>query len=204
MGANQIMLLVAVLAAVALVGTAGYFLNIALLRRRGVLGHRRTAAKLRKYAAFTGYKAISDLNLEFEGQRCHIEHLLIGIFGVMLLKTMERPGDYYGEAQGQSWSVAADQYKKTPVKNPLRELAEQEAFLRRIFAKQQVYRVLVSHTVVFEGLGYKHSLNISGRGDNLVLRRDLTSYLNKAKFDKDTGIDMEQVYRAVLSCRAQG
>jgi hypothetical protein len=200
---DQILWLVVVLIAVGLIGMAAYFINLAGLRRRGVLGHRRTAAKLRKYAALNSYKTLSDITLELDGKRCHIDHMLIGLFGVMLLQTMERSGDYYGDAKGQTWSVAADSYSKVTVPNPLLQLAEQEAFLRRIFAKREVYRVVVYHTVVFEHVGRKHAVNISGRPDNLVRRPELTSYLNKAKFDKDTGIDIERVYQTILSCQVQ-
>lgn len=200
---EQIMWLVVALIALGLIGMAAYFINIAAMRRRGVLGRRRTAAKLRKYAAITGYKTLNDITLELEGQRCHIDHLLIGLFGVMLLKTMERSGDYYGDARGANWSVASDQYSKQSVPNPLLQMAEQEAFLRRIFAKREIYRVTVYQTVVFERIGRKHGINISGRPDNLVRRRELTGYLNKAKFDKDTGIDIERVYQTLLSCQVQ-
>ncbi|WP_312643493.1 nuclease-related domain-containing protein [Hydrogenoanaerobacterium sp.] len=188
MDGMQIGIMVAVWAAIALV--------VVLLwkRRTSVAGqYRRVTGTLKKFASIRSYKVLQDITLDCGKETVHIDHILVGFFGLLFVNTQVENADYYGEEREEYWSVVKDDVK-TRIKNPLNEgIAAMDA-ARKIFAKNNVYNIQMEQVVVFTSAFKKNVLYVK---DTLpiVNVRKLGSLLSKTRFEKDNGVDVEQLVK---------
>lgn len=69
----------------------------------------------------------------------YVDHVLIGIFGVMLIDAREERGEVYGEEKDKTWTHKAGE-RKISFPNPLLALEEAEQILAQASGGQQHLR----------------------------------------------------------------
>lgn len=156
---------------------------------------RRAAGVLKKFAAIRSYKVLQDITLDCGKETVHIDHILVGFFGLLFVNVEVENADYYGDETGEQWSVVKNDVK-TYINNPLKEgIAAMDA-TRKIFAKNNIYNIQMEQVVVFTSAFKKNTLYIK---DTLpvVNVRKLSSLLSKTRFEKDNGVDVERLVKLI-------
>jgi hypothetical protein len=155
----------------------------------------KTRGILRRFAGIRRFQVLGDLDLEMKGKTAHIENILIGYFGVLMVHTLGARGEYYGTLDGRNWYVMLDE-KRTTIQNPLPEQERAEALLRSIFSVNKLYNIPVEHVIYISNKSKKTGLFITHSGE-ILLPGKLPEYLNKTKFEKDIGLDVGAVKNAI-------
>jgi hypothetical protein len=161
---------------------------------------RRTRGALKRYAGIRRFRVLGDVKIGLKGKTAEIENILIGFFGVLLVHTLGARGEYYGTLDGAQWSVTLNE-KRTAFPNPVLAQQKAEALLRGVFAANQLYSIPVEHIVYLESRGKKTGFFITNSGE-VLLPGKLKDYLHKAKFDVDTGLDVDKVAKAIENATA--
>lgn len=188
------------------VGYLIYHLKINVLNSTGKGAEKKTAAILSKFGRIRGFKILSDITLEVDGKTAHIENMLIGYFGILLVTTCGRRGEYYGTLDGETWTVTDGEAEnigtqKTVLPNPFPEQQRAIAMLRTVFSRGGVYNVPIEGVVYLSSRAKKTRLFITNAGE-ILLAGKLTPYLNKTKFEKDTGLDVGKLAELVAQGNA--
>ena len=156
---------------------------------------------LKQYSGIRSYKVISDITLKDGNKSVHVDNILVGFFGIILINSqVERDADYYGDEKDEQWSVVKKDVK-TRFRNPLIDGASAMEIIRKDFAKKNIYRIQMEQLVVFTASFNKTGLYIK---DTLpiVNVRKLHSFLSKTRFDKDNNVDVEQITEIINAMRA--
>jgi uncharacterized protein YhhL (DUF1145 family) len=193
-GFDMVYVLLGVTAAIALLVLWRY-LSINVLNPAGNGAAAKTRATLRRFAGIRRFQVLSDVTVEKKGKTARIENLMIGFFGVLMVHTLGARGEYYGTLDGDQWYVVLDQ-KRTAFPNPVTEQEKAEAVLRSIFADNKLYSIPIEHIVYISSKSKKTGLFITNSGEILTPGK-LWDYLNKTKFEKDIGLDVEKVAKAI-------
>lgn len=193
-------LLLVLLLGLIVLGALGYgwhYLSQNVLNPSGKGAVRRTTGTLSKYAAIRRFKVLSDVTLTADGKTAHVENILIGFFGILLVHTCGARGEYYGTVDGEDWIITRDGTRAT-IPNPLREQQKAMAIMRTLFSKNKLYNLPIENVVYLSSKGKKTGLFITHSGQ-ILLPGKLAGYLGKTKFDKDTGLDVQRVAEALTS-----
>lgn len=162
-------------------------------------GQKKLASLLGGFASIRSFKVINNIDLPLKnGAYTHIDHILIGFFGVMVLENCELGGIIYGDTRDKEWVsvITKDNIdKKARFKNPLNENQEHIEALRGIFQKENIYKISIESYGVFTNP--KAQLSVS---PNLPVM-DLKTFkklLKKDKYSETGPIDVETVYNAII------
>lgn len=168
-----------------------YYLRESVWNPAGKGAEKRTSGTLKNFALVRRFKVLSGRTLHVKGEDYPIENMMIGYFGILLVTTCGARGEYYGTLDGDNWSVTLND-KKTTFPNPFKEQEKLIAAMRTLFSANNVYKVPIENLVVLSNRSNKTALYITNSGE-ILLPRKLKGYLQKSKFEKDAGIDIEQV-----------
>lgn len=176
------------------VGYLIYHLRVNVLNAAGKGAEKKTAAVLRKFGVIRGFKVLSGIDLNVDGKTAHIENMLIGYFGVLLVHTCGQRGEFYGTLEGGQWTITDGDSegvttKKTTIPNPLLEQQRAMGMLRTLFSRAEIYNVPIENVVFFTSKSKKTRLFITHSGE-ILLPGKLAPYLNKTRFEKDAGLDV--------------
>ena len=169
------------------------------LHKKGVYAKRKVTAILKKYALLRYYKVLTDLELPAAsgGSRTvKIENVLVGFFGLLIVTSIDRKGEFYGKRTDKNWTYMLNgeenaQDRET-VPNPIVQNQDALAALRGVFSKEKVYNIPMEAIVVVAGNAKRTKLFISNCPEMFYLK-ELTKYLAKSKFDKDSQADVERL-----------
>lgn len=178
------------------------YLNNNIFNPTGKGAHRKTRGTLKQFAGIRRFKVLSDVRLEVDGKTATIENMLIGFFGVLLVHTLGARGEYYGTMDGESWHVDLNG-KRTTFPNPVQEQKRAEALLRGIFAANKLYKIPVEHILYLTSRSRKTGLFIT-HGGEILMPGKLGGYLDKTRFEKDIGLDVEAVAKAIAGSGTVG
>lgn len=171
------------------------------LHRQGIYAKRKATAALKKYALLRYYKVLTDLELPAAGpagssRTVKIENVLVGFFGLLVVTSIDRKGEFYGKRTDKSWTYMLNGEKnalsREMVPNPIVQNQEVLAALREILSKEKVYNIPMEAIVVVAGNSKRTKLYISNCPEMFYLK-ELTKYLAKSKFDKDSQVDVEKL-----------
>lgn len=173
-----------------------WYVSRELIGSSGKNAWKSTRSTLSRFGLMRGFKVLSNVKIGDGENAVIVENMLIGYFGVLLVRTLGAKGSYYGTLDGESWSVSLDN-KKTPIPNAIRKLKEEEAALRALFSKNKIYKTPLESVVYLNNRSKKTELYITNNGEILAPGK-LGGYLNKTKFEKDAGIDVKKLADVVL------
>lgn len=186
-------------AAVVLLIVGALLLRRYSLHRKGIYGKQRVTAILRKYALLRYFKVLTDLEIPTGSngsQKIRIENVLVGFFGLLVVASIDRKGEFYGKRADKSWTYMLNGEKnaqsRETIPNPIVQNQEALAALREIFSKEKVYNIPMEAIVVVAGNAKRTKLFVSNCPEMFYLK-ELTKYLAKSKFDKDSQVDVEKL-----------
>lgn len=104
-------------AAVVLLIVGALLLRRYSLHRKGIYGKQRVTAILRKYALLRYFKVLTDLEIPTGSngsQKIRIENVLVGFFGLLVVASIDRKGEFYGKRADKSWTYMLNGREKCP------------------------------------------------------------------------------------------
>lgn len=152
---------------------------------------KATRGILSRFGIPRGFKVLSGVTLDNGGEKITIENMLIGYFGILLVRTLSSRGEYYGTLDSESWTLVSKDNKQA-LENPVKLLAREEAALRTVFSKNKAYNIPVERMVYISNKSSKTAVYITHNGE-ILLGGKLSGYLEKSKFEKDTGLDVKKI-----------
>lgn len=177
-----------------------FMVLFAYLRQEVIDVSDKSAAKatrgiLSRFGLPRGFKVLSNVVLTDGSGETSIENMLIGYFGILLIRTLGTRGEYYGTLDSESWTLAAKD-KKHVLENPVKRLEREEAALRAIFSKNKIYNVPIERLVYVSNKSGKTAVYVTHSGEILSAGK-LSSYLEKSRFEKDAGLDVKKIASVV-------
>lgn len=166
-------------------------LAVNVLNPEGRGAAKKTARLLGKFALIRGFRVLSNVNLRYKDKTFFIENMMIGYFGILLVHTLGGRGEYYGQMDGKNWQRVLDD-KKTVFPNPAAEQEEAMTALRAVFSQNKVFNIPMENIITLTNKSKKTALFITNDG-KIFLPGKLQAYLDKTKFEKDTGIDVARL-----------
>lgn len=166
----------------------------------GKAAAKATRGSLSRFGVPRGFKVLSNVTLDNGGGKIVVENMLIGYFGILLIRTLGTRGEYYGTLDSESWTLVAKD-KKHSIENPVKLLAREEAALRAVFSKNKAYNIPIDRIVYISNKSNKTAVYVTHNGE-LLLGGKLSSYLEKSKFEKDTGLDVKKIANIVTGVHA--
>ncbi len=173
---------------------------IALLARAWVLRHRSERTKgniqklLRKMGALRHWKVLGDVTVSEGGQTAKLDHVVVAPYGVFLFCDIYAKGCYYGKIEDDMWVCTdgdEENTKREPAKNPAKECQAAVEILRRLFAREGLYKMQVEYIV--PTTGKQITSYVSGSQNIILTPKELQDRLSSKKYDKDNGVDLEKV-----------
>lgn len=162
-------------------------------RKKGVDGTKKVSRVLKRFAGIRSFKVLNDLTLKTAKKNVHIDHILIGFFGIMVVNTQNLPGSIYGDGRGKSWTHVVtknDRETKTSFPNPLLENQQAVDAVREVLSTNDVYKVNIESWVVFTRK--KASLNLP-KGLSVLGIKDFKKLLKKSRYSADGNVNVPQV-----------
>lgn len=162
-------------------------------RKKGVDGTKKVSRVLKRFAGIRSFKVLNDLTLKTAKKNVHIDHILIGFFGIMVVNTQNLPGSIYGDGRGKSWTHVVtknDRETKTSFPNPLLENQQAVDTVREVLSTNGVYKVNIESWVVFTRK--KASLNLP-KGLSVLGIKDFKKLLKKSRYSADGNVNVPQV-----------
>ena len=138
-------------------------------RKKGVDGTKKVSRVLKRFAGIRSFKVLNDLTLKTAKKNVHIDHILIGFFGIMVVNTQNLPGSIYGDGRGKNWTHVVTKNgreTKTSFPNPLLENQQAVDAVREVLSTNSVYKVNIESWVVFTRK--KASLNLPCWGSRIL------------------------------------
>lgn len=162
-------------------------------RKKGVDGTKKVSRVLKRFAGIRSFKVLNDLALKTAKKNVHIDHILIGFFGIMVVNTQNLPGSIYGDGRGKNWTHVVtknDRETKTSFPNPLLENQQAVDAVREVLSTNGVYKVNIESWVVFTRK--KASLNLP-KGLSVLGIKDFKKLLKKSRYSADGNVNVPQV-----------
>lgn len=182
-----------------------FFVLFLYLRHEVLEPGEKAAAKatrgiLSRFGLLRGFKTLSNVVVKDNGGDVVIENMLIGYFGILLVRTLGARGEYYGTLDGEHWTLTAKD-KKQILENPVKHLDREAAALRTALSKSKIYNIPIERIVYLSNKSRKTALYVTHNGE-ILLSGKLAGYLQKTKFEKDIGLDVKKIEDAVSGVHA--
>jgi len=163
-------------------------------------GSKKLASILRRFAGIRSFKVINDLKLPLkDNEYVNIDHILIGFFGMIVLKRYDFKGNVYGDIRDKEWiSVTTKDNidKKIRFKNPITENQEASEAIRKVFQKENIYKVEIESYAVFTNpkvqLGTQANLPV-------MTLKSFKKLLSYSKYSDNGPVDVKKVYDALMN-----
>lgn len=150
---------------------------------------------LNGYCMLRGTQTVSNITLKYEDETIHIDHMMIGTFGILLIGNLYNKGEVYGTLKDEKLVISKNKVKKY-IENPYAKQLAHTDFLRRYFAKAKIYKVVFESVVVYKG-NQKTTPIFFDHEQKFIKPSVLKSYINKVKFEKDNGVQVQKVVDAI-------
>lgn len=182
------------------IGTGIFFVCLMayLIRKVYILKHseytKKAAAKVfRMHGGIRGWKVLTGVTLGEGAAAVVADQIVIGPFGVVVACDLHQKGNVYGELDAEVWVVGVGEEgkeKKTRIVSPYHQAQLCVEQLRSLFAKNKIYSVPVE---IMVPKTQKQGCYITGSGQYLMGTRELKSQLEKGRFEKDNGVNVELI-----------
>lgn len=159
-------------------------------------GARQKTLKSLKKALPSDCEFSEDVWVEYGGKKTNIDIIVIGRFGMLLVKSFNSGVIIYGEPRKETWRLIERGLDKE-FPNPLLELERDAELLRAMFAKNDIYKVPMEPLAVFAETAMTPELNLAGT-KNAVILKSIPKFVEREVFQKN--ILDEQARARLLEC----
>lgn len=171
---------------------AAFVIRDAVLRSRGRYVHAKVTAKLKSYARLRRYQVLTDVTVPYKDGEKTISHILVGIFGLILVDVHEFTGELYGTAEDKKWTYIPKKGARQQPDSLSLDLQAKADAVRTLLAANKVYRLAIDSVNVVQNSEKELMLYVPQSLPVIRLKR-LSAMLGKSKYGKDEGVDIEKV-----------
>lgn len=171
---------------------AAFVIRDAVLRSRGRYVHTKVTAKLKSYARLRRYQVLTDVTVPYKDGEKTISHILVGIFGLILVDVHEFTGELYGTAEDKKWTYIPKKGARQQPDSLSLDLQAKADAVRTLLAANKVYRLAIDSVNVVQNSEKELMLYVPQSLPVIRLKR-LSAMLGKSKYDKDEGVDIEKI-----------
>lgn len=170
--------------------------------KKGALGKKKVDAALKKFGIIRNYRVARDLRLSFNGREAHIDHMMIGFFGILFVSTVNDTAEYYGDIRDAQW-IQVTEKSRVKMENLVEKNMRNIDVVREIFAKNSIFNIRMDGIVVFCGRQKKSLLGITGVSQSLMMYfNKFKPYIHKSKFEKDNNVDVPGLWELIMKYKA--
>ncbi|MBR5485709.1 MAG: NERD domain-containing protein [Oscillospiraceae bacterium] len=167
--------------------------------KNGVLGINRVNKLLGKFCSMHRYKLLTNVTLNNGKSTAHVDHVVIGYFGVLLFQNVQQRGEYFGDNSLDYWNIIDENGEKKQIASPFSEAVKSEEVLNSMLAHAGIYNVPVEAYVILSGDPEKTMYN--GRKNSQILNiASLKKLLTNSKYEKDNQLDIEKIAALISGC----
>ena len=171
---------------------AALVIRDAVLRSRGRYVHAKVTAKLKSFSRLRRYKVLTDVTVPYKDGQKTISHLLVGIFGILIVDAHEFSGELYGTAEDKKWTYIPKKGARQQPDSLSLDLQAKADAVRTLLAANKVYRLAIDSVNVVQNSEKGLVLYVPQNLPVIRLKR-LSALLGKSKYDKDEGVDIDKV-----------
>ncbi|MDR2656117.1 MAG: NERD domain-containing protein [Oscillospiraceae bacterium] len=154
----------------------------------------KISAVLKRFARRRKHRLLTDLKIQGKNGSLEIDNVYIGEFGVLVLDSFGYEGELYGGEKEPRWALY-EKKLKSPIENPIIALNEKVDAIRRIFAKEGVYKVDIKAYVLFRQKASK--LRINFQSPHILRIEGFRKFLSDKSFECDRSVRIEKVAEAL-------
>ena len=160
------------------------------LYKQGLLGSHLVSKVLNRFTRLRNYKVYKDITLAHGKSSIHLDHILIGFFGIIVVDSVQNNGDYFGDDKDSNWVyIDTETSKKTYMPNPIKDVNNKVEILRKILGSKDIYNIDIDSFVVFTGTDKKMGL-YAKESIGAVKLGQFKSILKHSKYATDKDIDV--------------
>lgn len=185
---------------VILAAVAALIIRTAVLKAQGRYVHTKVTAKLRRYSRLRGYRVLTDVTVPYKGGTKQISHVLVGIFGILLVDVHEFTGDLYGTADDKKWTYVPKKGTRQQLDSLSLDLQAKADAVRSLLAEHKLYRMTIDSVNVVQNSQKRLVLYVPQHLPVIRLSR-LGSFLSKSKYDQDAGVDITKIAEILTTGR---
>lgn len=160
---------------------------------------KKTKSLLKRYAYLREYDVLTDVNISVAGEEHHFDNLLIGCFGILSICCFDKRGDLYGNQNDDNFVLVDSKSNRYKIPNLIKKAEKDEAVLRKILSKNQVYNIKIDTAIAIENSMCQ--ILFSSNKVPVLNMRELKKHLNCGKFDLDNKADAKKIADVILNSK---
>ena len=155
---------------------------------------------LKKMSSIREWKVLTDLEFSDDKSSGSADQMVVGPFGVLLVKDLYRQGGYYGDLDAEEWVItdgSQDQaaHFREKIPSPLLECRRAADVVRRRIIKGGLTNINVYSVAVTTQR--KTEVYIPGGAEQVMTLNGMKSMLDTDRFKKDRGVDVGRVLELI-------
>lgn len=159
----------------------------------------RVGKKLAQYAKSRKFVVLNNVKLQAGAEQTVVDHLLVGTFGIVFVTTFHQGLVVYADPTAEQWRMRERNLNRS-FDNPMLKATADMEILRKNFAKKDIYNIPMEPLIIFaEHTSTPEFVMSNGVIENMIIYKNLLSYLKKEKYNKDMGVDVQKVAAAIES-----
>ncbi len=171
---------------------------VLLVNRRSRQGYAKgISGKVKKsllsFGLIRKYKILEDVTLSVGKKKAHIDYILIGFFGLIVLQVQGRKGEIFGEARDKEWLHTRGEKFREHFANPIQTTAQTLDTVRTVFQQEKMYNIPLDGFCVFGNGCTLHTVN----NPSIVTYKQFKKILHSYKYEVDNQIDIEKIKQAL-------
>ena len=155
---------------------------------------------LKKMSGIREWKVLTDREFSDDKSSGSADQVVVGPFGVLMVKDLHRAGGYYGDLDAEEWVVTdanQDQaaHFREKIASPLLECRRAADVVRRRLIKGGLTNVNVHSVAVTTQR--RTEVYIPGGADQVMTKNALKALLDTDRYKKDRGVNVSRVLELI-------
>ncbi len=171
---------------------AVFLIRDLVLQSQGRYVRTKVTAKLKSFSRLRGYKVLTDVTIPYKDGEKTISHVLVGIFGILVVDAHEFRGELYGTADDKKWTYIPKKGQRQQPESLTLDLQAKVDAIRTLLAANKIYRLTIDSVNVVDSSEKALALFVPQSLPVIRLNR-LSAMLGKSKYEQDAGVDIEKV-----------
>lgn len=198
---DPIWYVVIAVAAIVVITVAFFVIRMLVLSRTDEYGILKVNRVLASFGRFKGCRLLKNITLRTRDGSVKCDGVLVGYFGIVIVKVCGVDGEYFGSGYDKSWiyiKKSNSKYPRKTIENPDRSLSDATAAIRDILSKASIYRVPVDSYLVTTV--DKTKFGVQKLEHPLYSIKEFRKMLSGSRYENDNGVDADKIADAISGC----
>ena len=163
--------------------------------KSGIQGEARTQNVLENLPS--NYTILSNIPIEYEGQRSEIDNLILSNKGIVIVETKNYKGNIQGNEDDREWKITKTSGKgnhyQDSIKNPIKQVKRQTYILSQILKQNQIHCWIDGYVFIHQVTCSVNSDVVFTHSGNLI-----QTILSSGKENALSEDDMERIKKVLV------